>query len=57
MHAAWTAFIRTGDPSADGLPTWPTYEPDNRAVMEFGDGVQLLVDPDSITRQAWEGHR
>jgi para-nitrobenzyl esterase len=55
MHAAWTAFIRTGDPSCEAVGQWPTYRPADRAVMELGDGVGLRIDPYSATRAVWDG--
>ena len=51
MHAAWTAFIRDGDPG------WPVYTPDSRVTMRFDDSSEVVVDPDSTSRQAWEGLR
>jgi para-nitrobenzyl esterase len=52
MHAVWTRFVRDGDPRAEGIPEWPSYLP-GRRVMEFGDRVGLLEDPDRATREAW----
>ena len=57
MHAAWIAFIRTGDPSCDAVGEWPTYHVDRRAVMEFGDRVGLRSDPYGATRALWQGAR
>jgi para-nitrobenzyl esterase len=54
MHAAWTAFIRTGDPACDALPAWPAYEPAGREVMELGDTCRVLHDPGAAERELWE---
>jgi para-nitrobenzyl esterase len=57
MHAAWIAFIRTGDPACAALGEWPAYRLDRRAVMEFGDRVGLRNDPYSATRALWQDSR
>jgi para-nitrobenzyl esterase len=54
MHAAWTAFVATGDPACDALPAWPAYEPAGRKVMELGDPCRLLHDPGAAERELWE---
>ena len=54
MHAGWTRFVRDADPRTESMQEWPTYLP-GRHVMEFGDRVGLLDDPDHATRRAWEG--
>jgi para-nitrobenzyl esterase len=54
MHAAWTAFVHTGDPACGALPAWPAYEPAGRKVMELGDACRLLHDPGSAEREVWE---
>ena len=33
MHAAWTAFVRDGDPACEALPAWPAYEPAGRVLL------------------------
>jgi len=43
MHAAWTAFIREGDPNHAAIPPWPRYAGDRRTVMRF-DLVSQAVD-------------
>mgnify|MGYP001823815620 CR=1 FL=1 len=57
MHDVWAAFIKTGRPHTDTVNDWPSYTPDDRAVLEFGDEVRLLDDPGAVTRKAWEGIR
>jgi len=52
---AWLAFARDGDPSHDGLPGWPRYEPPRRATMELGRSCRLLEDPGADERRVWEG--
>jgi para-nitrobenzyl esterase len=53
MHDAWVSFVRTGFPSAEGLPTWPRYDPDVRAVMIFDDEPRVEEDPRRDERLAW----
>lgn len=45
MADAWIAFARTGDPNHAGIPTWPTYDPADRAVMQFDAPPRLARDP------------
>ena len=54
MHAAWIAFIRSGDPSCDAVGEWPAYRLDRRAVMELGDRIGLRIDPYGATRALWQ---
>ena len=56
MHAAWTSFIRTGDPGTDALP-WPSYSSDSRSTMVFGDETAIVDDPNGVEREAWAGRR
>jgi para-nitrobenzyl esterase len=49
LHAAWSAFIKTGDPNGTAIPQWPTYRDTNRQVMVFSDvdtvtGLQEVYD-------------
>jgi len=53
MHRAWIAFVKTGDPSHDGIGEWPAYDTDRRPTMEFGDTSGVLDDPHGTTRAAW----
>jgi len=39
MSAAWVRFATTGDPNGGGLPTWPLYDSEDEAFLEFGDTV------------------
>ena len=51
MHAAWVAFVRTGDPG------WPAYDVGTRPVQVFGDLTAVVPDPRSEQRALWEGVR
>ena len=55
MHAAWIAFIRTGDPSCNAVGDWPSYQLERRAVMELGDRLGLRIDPYGASRTHWDG--
>ena len=35
MSTAWVSFARTGNPNHSGLPHWPPYTQESRAVMYF----------------------
>ena len=36
VQDAWLAFARTGDPRHEGLPDWPAFDAQDRAVMSLG---------------------
>jgi len=57
MHAAWTAFAKSGDPSCAATGAWSRYGPDAREVMELGARVGALRDPRAATRALWDGVR
>jgi para-nitrobenzyl esterase len=57
MHAAWTAFAQSGDPSCLATGAWGCYAPDARDVMELGERVGVLRDPRAATRALWDGVR
>ncbi len=53
MSSTWTAFARSGIPEADkGLPRWPAYEPQRRAVMVINDSSRIVDDPQREERLA-----
>ncbi len=56
MHAAWTSFIRTGDPSCEAAH-WPAYDTGRRPTMVFGDAGGVVDDPDGAERRLWDGLR
>ena len=35
MHGAFTAFIKKGMPAAEGMPSWPKFDRENRRIMVF----------------------
>ncbi len=51
----WSTFARTGTgtPQTAALPTWPTYDPTDRATMLFDAKCQVAKDPDRGARLAW----
>jgi para-nitrobenzyl esterase len=55
MHQSWSSFARTGQPSAAGLPDWPTYTADTRPTMQFDLTSTVEADPASVDRAAWDG--
>ena len=54
MQGAWIAFARQGDPNTPELPTWPSYEPKQRATMLFDRESTIQNDPNAEVRQVWE---
>jgi para-nitrobenzyl esterase len=53
MQAAWAAFIRGGEPAADGLPAWPRYDDQRRATMVLDRESRVIDDPDRALRERW----
>jgi len=53
MHRAWISFVKSGDPSHDGIPDWPIYNTDARPTMKFGDTGNVLADPLGASRACW----
>jgi para-nitrobenzyl esterase len=54
ISASWAAFARTGKPDVGGLPAWPAYTPEERAVMVFDATCRTLCDPDRDARRLWQ---
>ncbi len=57
MHSAWTSFIHDGVPEVADGPTWPTYDPANRDLIDFGDTTTVGADPVAATLDCWDGVR
>jgi para-nitrobenzyl esterase len=53
MSSAWTAFAKTGVPTATDVPTWPRYESKRRATMIFGTPTHVVDDPDGDIRRLY----
>ena len=53
MHRAWIAFARDGNPQHAGLPPWPRYDVERRAVMVFDVEPRVEFDPWGPEREAW----
>jgi len=52
MSAAWANFARTGNPNHKGLPTWPKFNPAQRATMIFNNECKVVNDPNGEERKA-----
>jgi para-nitrobenzyl esterase len=55
VQDSWTAFARSGDPSHPGLPEWPAWTVERRAVMRFDTTREVLDDPGGAERDLWQG--
>jgi para-nitrobenzyl esterase len=53
---AWTALARNGNPNHAGLPNWPAYAADKRAMMVFDAPSRVEDDPTKEVREIME-HR
>jgi len=51
---AWAQLARTGNPNHKGLPNWPAYTTNKRAVMIFDAPCHIENDPTSVVRQIME---
>ena len=54
MSDAWIRFARSGDPNGEGLPAWPRYNAQQRYTMDFNFRSEVLLDPKSAERRAWD---
>jgi para-nitrobenzyl esterase len=55
MHAAWSAFARSGQPATDLLPMWPAYDVHTRATMALETPATCVSDPGAALRTYWAG--
>jgi len=53
MHRAWVSFVADGDPNHEGIPSWPTYDVDDRAVMDFDTEVAVVNAPLHEIDELW----
>ena len=46
----WVNFVKTGDPNATGLPSWPAYTPAQPVIEEIGDrpGARPILPPATL---------
>lgn len=45
MQKYWVNFIKTGNPNGEGLPEWQRFNDDQTKVLEFGEKVSMITDP------------
>jgi para-nitrobenzyl esterase len=45
MSSYWVNFAKTGNPNGEGLPDWPSFDPDAPRVMDFGDEAKVIDLP------------
>ena len=51
---AWLAFAKTGKPGQKGLPQWPAYDPQSRAMMVLDTTCKMVNDQGSEERMFWQ---
>jgi carboxylesterase type B len=54
MHAAWIAFLRTGDPNHDALPIWEPYRLERRNALRFDTIIEPIDDVHGYWRRTWD---
>lgn len=54
MQHAWGSFAREGNPSHEGLPSWPGYEPILRSTMRLGRDARVVDAPLEAQRRLFE---
>jgi para-nitrobenzyl esterase len=54
MSGLWAGFARTGRPHAQGVPDWPSYQPEDRACMVIDAQCHVVKDPNESERLFWE---
>jgi para-nitrobenzyl esterase len=47
MHALWVNFVKTGIPTAPGLPEWPRWSTASRRYFNIDNGFKTLELPDA----------
>ena len=55
VHAAWVAFVTSGDPNNKRLPDWPRWDPNRRPTLRFDLKSQLIHNPAPEERALWDG--
>ena len=54
MQHAWGSFARAGNPSHEGLPSWPGYEPILRSTMLLSRDARIVDAPLEAERRLFE---
>ncbi|NVM45985.1 MAG: carboxylesterase family protein [Candidatus Lokiarchaeota archaeon] len=55
MMDTWIAFARTGSPDNKGIPKWPVYNLEERAVMKLSIHPEMIETNEDPLLQAWNG--
>jgi para-nitrobenzyl esterase len=53
IHAAWAAFIRTGNPNTPAFADWPPYDLTHRTTMLLNDVSHIVDDPQADVLPLW----
>ena len=53
LASVWVAFAKTGNPNNPQIPTWPAYEPTQRATMVFNNETRVENNPRAEIMDFW----
>ena len=55
MMDTWLAFARSGNPDHDGIPSWPVYDLQKRAIMKLSINPEVIETMGDPLYKIWEG--
>jgi para-nitrobenzyl esterase len=51
----WVNFAKTGNPNAQGLPTWPAFDAKTETLLEIGDAPKAMPAPNKAALDFIDG--
>ena len=52
IRHAWIAFVRSGDPQHEAMPSWPQHDVARRATMHLGARIGIVGDPTGLAERS-----
>lgn len=56
VSSYWVNFAKTGDPNAQGMPTWPAFNDSNPEVMNLNDPSKAIPLPNAEKLKVLDGY-